>query len=118
MDLNGCTGSEPRLTGFTAPGIHFYQCDVTKPDQIASAAAEIRNSHGDPTVLINNAGIGTGHTILDGSEERTRLTFEVNTMAHFWTVREFVPAMVKRNHGHVVTIASMASKFSPWFWVE
>jgi short-subunit dehydrogenase len=24
-------------------------------------------------------------------------------------VREFLPAMIKKNHGHVVTIASMAS---------
>ncbi|KAI9051061.1 hypothetical protein LZ554_005169 [Drepanopeziza brunnea f. sp. 'monogermtubi'] len=91
------------------PGIHFYECDVTKPEQIASTAAEIRKSHGDPTVLINNAGIGTGHSILDETEERIRLTFEVNTIAHFWMVREFLPAMVKKNHGHVVTIASMAS---------
>jgi len=30
-------------------------------------------------------------------------------MAHYWLVREFLPAMVKKNHGHVVTIASMAS---------
>ena len=30
-------------------------------------------------------------------------------MAHYWMVREFLPEMIKRNHGHVVTIASMAS---------
>lgn len=38
-----------------------------------------------------------------------RLTFEVNILAHFWTVKEFLPSMIKRNHGHVITIASMAS---------
>ncbi|KAH7380870.1 hypothetical protein BKA64DRAFT_223004 [Cadophora sp. MPI-SDFR-AT-0126] len=90
-------------------GIHFYQCDVTSSAEIKSTASEIRKVHGDPTVLINNAGIGTGHSILDESEERIRLTFEVNTMAHFWMTREFLPAMIKNNHGHVVTIASMAS---------
>ena len=30
-------------------------------------------------------------------------------MAHFWTVKEFLPAMIRNNHGHVVTVASMAS---------
>ncbi|KAH7323728.1 hypothetical protein BKA65DRAFT_407336 [Rhexocercosporidium sp. MPI-PUGE-AT-0058] len=90
-------------------GIHFYQCDVTSSSDIKAAASEIRKAHGDPTVLINNAGIGTGQTILDESEERIRLTFEVNTMAHFWMTKEFLPAMIKKNHGHVVTIASMAS---------
>lgn len=33
---------------------------------------------------------------------------EVNTMSHFWTIREFVPAMLERNSGSVVAIASMA----------
>jgi NAD(P)-dependent dehydrogenase (short-subunit alcohol dehydrogenase family) len=58
---------------------------------------------------VNNAGIGSGATILEGSEAFIRKTFEVNTMSHFWMVREFLPAMIKVNHGHVVTIASMAS---------
>jgi short-subunit dehydrogenase len=30
-------------------------------------------------------------------------------MAHFWMVREFLPAMARKNHGHVVTISSMAA---------
>lgn len=60
-------------------------------------------------MLINNAGIGGGATILDSSEDFIRKRFEVNTMAHFWMVREFLPAMIKKKHGHVVTIASMAS---------
>jgi all-trans-retinol dehydrogenase (NAD+) len=59
--------------------------------------------------LINNAGIGSAATILEGSEDFIRKTFEVNTISHFLTVREFLPAMIKKNHGHVVTVASMAS---------
>ena len=33
-------------------------------------------------------------------------TFDVNALAHFWTVRAFLPAMVERNRGHIVTVAS------------
>ena len=72
-------------------------------------ASQIRKEHGEPTVLINNAGIGSARTILNGSEEFIRRTFEVNTMSHYWMVREFLPAMIQKNHGHVVTIASIAS---------
>lgn len=32
----------------------------------------------------------------------------VNAMAHFWTCKAFVPDMMKRNHGHIVSIASLA----------
>lgn len=89
--------------------IYFYQSDVTSVTAVAETAAAIRRDHGDPTVLINNAGIGTLKSILDGDVKEIQATFEVNTISHFWTVREFVPAMIKRNHGHVVTIASLAS---------
>ena len=37
-----------------------------------------------------------------------RLTMAVNTESHFWTTKAFLPAMIKKNHGHVVTVASAA----------
>lgn len=46
--------------------------------------------------------------ILTESEASIRRTLDVNLIAHFLTVKEFVPAMVERNHGHIVTMASMA----------
>ena len=72
-------------------------------------AEQIRSEHGHPTVLVNNAGVGHDGTILEEPEAKIRQTFEVNTISHFMTVREFLPAMIERNHGHVVTVASMAS---------
>lgn len=32
----------------------------------------------------------------------------VNLECHFWLIKEFLPAMIKRDKGHVVSIASMA----------
>ncbi|KAI0996276.1 hypothetical protein K3495_g11904 [Podosphaera aphanis] len=91
------------------PNVYFYRADVTSVAEIAETAAAIRKDHGDPTVLINNAGIGTLKSIIESEEKNIQDTFNVNTVSHFWMAREFVPAMIKRNHGHVVTIASMAS---------
>jgi short-subunit dehydrogenase len=82
---------------------------VTSPESIKAAAAQVRKTHGDPTVLINNAGIGTEGLIVEKPEATIRKIFEVNTMAHFWTVKEFMPSMLKRNHGHIITVASAAS---------
>jgi short-subunit dehydrogenase len=76
---------------------------------VQQAGARIRADHGDPTVLINNAGVGKEGSILDKPESVIRAVFEVNTISHYWTVREFLPAMLKRNHGHVITIASAGS---------
>jgi short-subunit dehydrogenase len=60
-------------------------------------------------VLINNAGVARGKNILDATEKDVRFTFDVNTLAHYWTAKEFVPAMVAANHGMVVTVASFAA---------
>jgi NADP-dependent 3-hydroxy acid dehydrogenase YdfG len=32
----------------------------------------------------------------------------VNAIAHFWTIKAFVPHMAATNHGHLITIASSA----------
>lgn len=89
--------------------MYFYKCDVTSTESVKVVGEKVRKEHGDPTVLINNAGIGHEGPILHKPEGTIRKVFEVNTLAHWWTVREFLPAMVKHNHGHIVTIASAAS---------
>lgn len=89
--------------------MHFYKCDVTSPREIAAVARQIRAQVGEVTVLINNAGVARGKTILDSSEKDVRFTFDVNTLAHYWLVQEFLPYMIKKNHGMVVTVASTAS---------
>lgn len=87
----------------------YYKCDITSPSTISSVASEIRKDVGAPTVLINNAGVVRGKNILDASEKEVRFTFDVNTLAHYWMAKEFVPSMVKANHGMIVTVASFAA---------
>jgi all-trans-retinol dehydrogenase (NAD+) len=97
------------LTTGTGPNVQYFKCDITSPAAIGSAAADIRSALGQPTVLINNAGAARGKTILDSTEADVRLTFDVNTLSHYWLVKEFLPSMIANDHGMVVTIASMAS---------
>jgi short-subunit dehydrogenase len=93
----------------TAPNVFFYSVDITSPIAIHEAATRARHELSDPTVLINNAGVGYMGTIIEEPESNIRRTIEVNTLSHFWLVKEFLPAMIKNDHGHIVTIASMAS---------
>lgn len=95
---------------YLASNIHFYTCDITDSTAISQTASTIRSKHGHPTVLINNAGItGSVFPILKAPESEVRKVFEVNTLSHWWMVKEFVPEMVNRDHGHVVTVASMSA---------
>ncbi|KAJ5884851.1 hypothetical protein N7495_009361 [Penicillium taxi] len=87
----------------------FYQADITSAKSIAEVALLIRESYGNPAVLVNNAGVFQHGTILEKSEQEIRQTFEVNTIAHFLLLKEFLPSMIQKNRGHIVTVASVAS---------
>ncbi|KAL6362249.1 hypothetical protein LRP88_04327 [Fusarium phalaenopsidis] len=89
--------------------IFYYRLDVTSSQDISQIAKSIRQDVGEPTVLINNAGVASLKTILGESEEEIRRTFDVNVVAHFLLAREFLPWMIRQDHGHIITIASMAS---------
>jgi len=87
-----------------------YTVDLASLEDIYKTAKVVKDEVGKIDVLINNAGIVSGKCILDPSfsDARAALTMKINTEAHFWTTRAFVPDMVETNHGHVVTIASAA----------
>jgi all-trans-retinol dehydrogenase (NAD+) len=83
-------------------------CDLTDRTAIYTTAKDILRESGPVDVLINNAGIVSGKTLLEAADEDIIRTFDVNTLALFWTTRAFLPEMIQRNSGHIVTIASAA----------
>jgi len=91
--------------------VNAYTCDLGRRDNVYSVANKVKDEVGDVDILINNAGIVTGKKILDCSDAMMQKTMDVNAVAHFWTVKSFLPAMLARNHGHIVTIASAAGLF-------
>lgn len=50
----------------------------------------------------------SGRALLDTPDEMIERSFSVNTLAHFWTVKAFLPTMLEKDHGHIICIASMA----------
>jgi len=84
------------------------KCDVSSIEEVSKAAQAARDAFGDVTMLINNAGIVTGKKILEVSNEMATKTIMINTVAHIYTTKEFLPDMIKKNHGHIVTVASSA----------
>lgn len=97
------------LTYEAPSNVHYFKCDITSPKEIAAVAKDVRSKVGYPTVLINNAGVVRGKSILDSSEKDIRFTFDVNSLAHYWIIKEFLPSLVENNHGMVVTVASIAA---------
>jgi len=83
-----------------------FRCDVSDRAQVYARAAESEAAGGPVDILINNAGVVSGNDFLDLPDEKIEATFAINVMALFWTGKAFLPGMIARNRGHVVTIAS------------
>ncbi|KAH7370682.1 hypothetical protein BKA65DRAFT_22252 [Rhexocercosporidium sp. MPI-PUGE-AT-0058] len=88
---------------------YFYQVDLTDSEAISSVADRIRADHGNPTVLINNAGMANVVPLLELPEASLKRVFNLNIIAPILLTQQFLPSMVKHNHGHIVNVASQAS---------
>jgi len=85
-----------------------YSCDVTDRTTVDELAAQTVADWGPVDILVNNAGVVSGRTLLQLTPEQIERTLRVNVLALFWVTRAFLPAMVERGSGHVVTMASAA----------
>ena len=61
-----------------------YQCDCSKREEVYKVAEKVKKDVGDVTILINNAGVVSGKKFKDVSDDKIELTFQVNSLAHFW----------------------------------
>ena len=93
-----------RVRAEIGPAASFRSVDVTDEDAVAQAVAEA----GTVDIVVNNAGVVSGKQFTELTEADIRRTFEVNTLAQYRVSRAFLPAMLARNSGHLVHVASAA----------
>jgi len=86
--------------------IIYYKCDVSKWEEVEVVSQKIITEIGEPTILVNNAGVVQGKLVVDLSVEDVQQTFGVNTFSHFWILKAFLPAMLKKKTGHIVSMSS------------
>jgi 2-dehydro-3-deoxy-L-rhamnonate dehydrogenase (NAD+) len=88
-----------------------FTADVTDPASIDAALAATTAQIGPPDILVNNAGItGPNHPLDHYPIDEWRRVIEIDLMGVFYCCRAVVPAMRRRNRGHIVNIASIAGK--------
>jgi all-trans-retinol dehydrogenase (NAD+) len=80
---------------------------------IQEAAKQVKETYGHPSVLLMNAGIILPSTILGQKDSNLEKIFAVNTFQHYRLCREFLPDLIAKNHGIVVTVASLAGYVTP-----
>ncbi|KAI8320942.1 NAD(P)-binding protein, partial [Martensiomyces pterosporus] len=87
----------------------YYKCDITNLEQTKNTADQIRADLGNPTMLVNNAGIVVGKLLLEMADAEVDKVINVNLTSHFHLIRQFLPAMLEARRGHIVTVGSIVS---------
>lgn len=83
--------------------------DVTNPEQIAQAVAQVIQQFGRIDVLVNNAGYGIFGSLEETSDAETRAIFDTNVFGMMNVTRAVLPHMREQGSGRIVSIGSMAS---------
>jgi all-trans-retinol dehydrogenase (NAD+) len=82
--------------------------DVTDRTSIAAGVEALPGGADAVDIVVNNAGVVSGARLVDLRPEQIERTFSVNVLALYWVTQAFLPSMIERNRGHVVTMASAA----------
>jgi 3-oxoacyl-[acyl-carrier protein] reductase len=92
-------------------GIDYRSVDVTRPEQIDEAIAEVIRHAPSIDILVNNAGyLGDPVSVEQLRPDDWRRVFEVNVTGVFETSRKVIPHMRRAGWGRIVNLASVAGK--------
>ncbi len=90
--------------------VYPVTADLSDQAALALAAAQVRESAGEPDILINNAGIVFSGAFWRHSEAQIGLTMAVNTLAPMLLTQAFLPQMLADNTRlkRILNVASAA----------
>jgi NAD(P)-dependent dehydrogenase (short-subunit alcohol dehydrogenase family) len=84
-------------------------CDVTDEAQVEAMVEQVRDTHGGVDVLVNNAGVLGGLSVLDMPLERWNRQIAVNLTGTFLCTKHVARLMVaQRRRGSIIVIVSTA----------
>ncbi len=99
------TAARIRDAGGTA---EMFVGDLGRRETIEHLFATIRAAAGGVDVLVNNAGIGGGESLIHAETERMQAVLDLNIHAPLWCMREAVRDMRRTGHGAIINISSLA----------
>ena len=80
--------------------------DVSVPGDIENLARFVESEAGGATILFNNAGVAMAGEVVDTSLDDFRWIMGINFWGPLVGIKAFLPAMIQRKHGHIVSTAS------------
>ncbi len=90
--------------------VDAFAFDVTKSNEIENAVSRIRERHGTPDIIVNNAGIQRRHPLEDFPEAEFDEVLDANLKSAYLVSKAFVKGMIKRKSGKIINICSLQSE--------
>jgi 3-oxoacyl-[acyl-carrier protein] reductase len=94
-------------SGEPPEGFLGVKCDVTDPEQVDAAFAEIEAAQGPVEVLVANAGITRDTLLLRMSDEDWSSVLETNLTGSFRVAKRAAKGMLRLRRGRIVFISSV-----------
>ncbi|NBH11216.1 SDR family oxidoreductase [Amycolatopsis sp. SID8362] len=108
-DIDPATAAET-LKLLEDHGVAEYTVDSSDGEAVHRFAREVRENHGVPDIVVNNAGIGMSGPFLDTSVEDWERVIDVNLWGVIHGCRAFAPMLAERAEGgQIVNLASAAA---------
>lgn len=86
-------------------------CDISDEGQVARFADAARAAlGGDPTIVVNNAGIARWGAVAEMSVADWDAVMDTNVRGMFLVTRAFLPGMLRAGRGDIVNVASLSGK--------
>lgn len=89
-----------------------FQADVSSAEEMGGLASMVRERYGAVDLLVCAAGVGIGGRVHEFDLEYWELAMGVNLWGNIYALNLFLPGMVKRRQGHIVSIASGGGLFA------
>ncbi|ELW68629.1 Short-chain dehydrogenase/reductase 3 [Tupaia chinensis] len=86
---------------------HYFICDVGNREEVYQTAKAVREKVGDITILVNNAAVVHGKSLMDSDDDALLKSQHINTLGQFWTTKAFLPRMLELQNGHIVCLNSV-----------
>ncbi|GAC1621374.1 MAG: SDR family oxidoreductase [Nevskia sp.] len=83
-------------------------CNVTSEESFIAVVARLKREWGGVDVLINNAGVATGGTVVDSPLAQWNFAWDINVLGCVRGCRTVAPLLIEQGSGHIVNVASFA----------
>jgi 3-oxoacyl-[acyl-carrier protein] reductase len=104
-------GDQVAITYRAEPVDEFLsvRCDVTSPEEVDAAFAEVENRLGPVEILVSNAGLNADQLLLAMKEDAWTRVIDANLTGAYRVARRATSRMIRARRGRIIFISSVVA---------